>query len=132
MAPYPVPGQDTERFVRLFAAGRGEVPRYIPYRWHHLVAQRAGGRMELYLDGAPAPPVRLGPEVATEACRLLLGRLKPEPRRPGRVHSRPFVGRIDELALYNRPLSAAEVRRHYGLVASGGRPPGPEADWERP
>src|SRR5262245_34784997 len=29
MAPSPVPGQDTERFVRLFAAGQREVLRYI-------------------------------------------------------------------------------------------------------
>jgi hypothetical protein len=96
---------------------------YIPFRWHHLVAQRSGGRMELYMDGEPAQSAPLRPGAATEACRLLLGRLKPEPRLPGRVHSRPFVGRIDELALYDRPLSPEEVRRHYELGTSGDRPP---------
>jgi hypothetical protein len=88
---------------------------YIPYRWHHLVAQRNGGRMELYMDGEPTFPVPLRRDVGTEPCRLILGRLKPEPRLPGRVHSRPFIGRIDELALYDHPLSAEDIRRHYSL-----------------
>jgi hypothetical protein len=28
------------------------------------------------------------------------------------VYCRPFVGRLDEVALYNHPLSIEEVRRH--------------------
>jgi hypothetical protein len=96
---------------------------YIPYRWQHLVAQRNGGRMELYMDGAATEPVALRPDVATEACRFLVGRLKPVPRLPGKVHSRPFVGRIDELALYNRPLSPEEIRRHFRLGTPGGVAP---------
>ena len=58
-----------------------------------------------------------GTELTIEACRLLIGRLKPVPRREGQIHSRPFVGRIDELALYNRPLTAEEVRLHFELGA---------------
>jgi hypothetical protein len=98
---------------------------YIPYRWHHLVAQRSGGWMELYVDGVPTQPLATRSALATEACRFLLGRLKPEPRPSGKIHSRPFVGRIDEIALYDRPLSAGEVRRHYELGNSGERPSGP-------
>jgi hypothetical protein len=94
---------------------------YVPNRWHHIVAQRSGGRLELYVDGAPTQPVSLQSARASEPCRLLLGRLKPMPRPSGRVHSRPFVGLIDELALYNRPLAAEEVRRHYKLGAAGER-----------
>jgi hypothetical protein len=81
--------------------------------------------MELYVNGVPTQPVSPRAALATEACRVLLGRLKPVPRRSGRVHSRPFVGRIDELALYNRPLSAEEVRRHYQLGTAGDRPSKP-------
>jgi hypothetical protein len=98
---------------------------YVPYRWHHVVAQRRGGRMELYVDGIATPPVSLQSAGASEPCRLLVGRLKPIPRLPGRVHSRPFVGLIDELALYNRPLDAVEIRRHYELGTTGERPSGP-------
>jgi len=93
---------------------------YVPYRWHHVVAQTRGDRMELYLDGATLPSLSLSSERATEACQFLVGRLKP----PGNWESRPFVGRIDELALYDRPLSAEEVRRHYGLGTPGDRPSG--------
>jgi hypothetical protein len=93
---------------------------YVPYHWHHLVAQNNQGRMELYLNGTLAATVAIGSEKASEACRLLLGRLKPEPRLPGKIHSRPFVGRIDELVLYEHPLSAEEIVRHYRLGAPGG------------
>ena len=73
------------------------------------------------MDGAAVQPVPIRSERATEACRFLVGRLKPEPRLSGQVHSRPFVGRIDEIALYDHPLSAEEIQRHYRLGASGGR-----------
>jgi hypothetical protein len=94
---------------------------YIPYRWHHLVAQNNQGRMELYVNGVPTPAVAIGSDTATEPCRLLVGRLKPEPRLPGKIHSRPFVGRIDELVLYDHPLGAEEIVRHYGMGAPPGR-----------
>jgi hypothetical protein len=54
--------------------------RFRPYRWHHLVAQNNQGRMELHVNGLPTPAVAVGSDTVTEACRLLLGRLKPEPR----------------------------------------------------
>jgi hypothetical protein len=88
---------------------------YVPNRWHHVVAQRTGGRLELYVDGLATSPVSPPSASASEPCRLLLGRLKPIPRPSGRVHSRPFVGLIDELVLYNHPLSGDEIRRHYAL-----------------
>ena len=88
---------------------------YVPNRWHHIVAQRSGSRLELYVDGIQTQPVSPQSDSASEPCRLLLGRLKPIPRPSGRVHSRPFVGLIDELALYNRPLSDEEIRRHHDL-----------------
>jgi hypothetical protein len=88
---------------------------YVPNRWHQLVAQRSGGRLELYVDGVATQPVSPQSASASEPCRLLVGRLKPIPRPSGRVHSRPFVGLIDELALYNRPLTADEIRCHYEL-----------------
>jgi len=98
---------------------------YVPYRWHHLVAQNNGGMMELYVDAVPVPPIPIHSDTATEACALLLGRLKPEPRPEGKIHSRPFVGRIDELALYNHPLSAEDVRSHYTLANPRVRPAEP-------
>ncbi|MHC5544860.1 LamG-like jellyroll fold domain-containing protein, partial [Singulisphaera rosea] len=60
-------------------------------------------------------------EHAKRACRLLLGRLKPLPRMAGLGQSRPFVGRMDELALYNHILTPEEVQHHYDLGVHGGR-----------
>jgi hypothetical protein len=98
---------------------------YVPYRWHHLVAQRSEGRLELYVNGISTQPISPESALESEPCRLLLGRLKPMPRPSGRVHTRPFVGLIDELALYNRPLTAEEIGRHYELGTACERSPDP-------
>jgi hypothetical protein len=99
--------------------------QYVPYRWYHVVAQTRGDQMELYVNGATLPSLSLSPERATEACQFLVGRLKPLPRPPQAWQTRPFVGQIDELALYDHPLSAEEIRRHYALGSPGGRLSGP-------
>jgi hypothetical protein len=93
---------------------------FVPVFWHHVVGQKAGGMMELYLDGrlvgsSPAMPDSADPAEVTTPCRLLVGRLKewPLPDRGNQI--RPFEGRIDELAVYERPLTGDEVRRHAKL-----------------
>jgi hypothetical protein len=101
------------------------IKHYVPYRWHHLVAQRSEGQLELYVDGVPTQPISPQSALESEPCRLLLGRLKPLPTSAGRVHTRPFVGLVDELALYNRALTTEEVRRHYKLGTTGDRLPEP-------
>jgi hypothetical protein len=87
---------------------------YIPGRWHHLVAQKNGARIELYFDGVLAHSLALEPDHPDVACRLVVGRRTPDPLET--EDSRSFVGRIDELALYDHPLAGAEVRRHYQLA----------------
>jgi hypothetical protein len=91
---------------------------YVPYRWHHVVGQYRGDRIELYLDGEAVPSLSVDPGHADEPCRLLLGRLT---TRPGTGVSidRPLVGRLDEVALYDHPLTVEEVREHHRL----GTPP---------
>lgn len=87
---------------------------YAPARWHHVVAQMAGGRMELYYDGVPSfttPEPMAQPGLP---CRLVVGRKTPDPLNRG--DCRPFVGRLAELALYDHPLSDKEIRTHYQLV----------------
>jgi hypothetical protein len=87
---------------------------YIPGRWHHLVAQKNGPAIELYFDGALAHSLELRPDHPDVGCRLVVGRRTPDPLEP--ADSRSFVGRIDELALYDHPLSPDEVRRHFQLA----------------
>ena len=93
---------------------------YALYSWHHVVSQVREDRMELFVDGKAFPPLSIRPERGIAPCQLIVGQLKPLPRRPDRGESRPFVGQIDELALYDRPLSAEEVQRHYALGTPGG------------
>jgi hypothetical protein len=88
---------------------------YVPYRWHHLVVQISGDRMELFLDGEPTDSMPIRPGHSTVPCQFLLGRLTTVP-----IHawwtSRPFAGLMDEVALYDRPLSAEEIRDHHRLA----------------
>jgi hypothetical protein len=84
---------------------------YIPRRWHHVVAQKRDGRLDLFLDGVLERSTPLEPDHPTLRCHLIVGRRTPEGQNP--KDSRSFVGRIDELAIYDHPLSDEEVRRHF-------------------
>ena len=73
--------------------------------WHHVAAVISGtaaGNLTIYLDGAPSAPL-----TATVA------NLPSGPKLIGNKQAltTPFDGQIDELRLYNRPLSAAEIGR---------------------
>jgi hypothetical protein len=94
---------------------------YVPFRWHHFVGQVNGDRIELYKDGEPSTLPSAAPERAEVPCQLVLGRLTAMPGS-GLSVDRPFVGRIDEFALYDRPLTVEEIRDHYYLGAEAIRP----------
>ena len=93
---------------------------YVPRRWHHLVAQKAGNRLELYLDGQLEQATALGLDHPTLDCHLVVGRRTPESENPW--DSRSFVGRLDELAFYDHTLAAEEVRGHFRLGSESPRP----------
>jgi hypothetical protein len=93
---------------------------YIPRRWHHVVAQKNGDRMELYFDGVLDRVLPLDSDYPTLPCHLIVGRRTPDAQDP--KDSRSFVGRLDELALYDHPLTAEEVRRHHGLASQRALP----------
>jgi Concanavalin A-like lectin/glucanases superfamily len=93
---------------------------YVPGRWHHVVAQKVGDWMELYFDGEPGRSLRLVPDHPSVPCQLVVGRRTPASDDP--KDSRSFVGRFDELALYDHPLSPEEVRRHHALANLKVRP----------
>jgi hypothetical protein len=97
----------------------------VPSLWHHIVGQKAGDMLELYVDGecvgtSPAKQDAQGPDDAmTTACRLLVGRLKQRSLPPDISEVRAFEGRLDELAVYDHPLTPDEIRRHVRLRAAG-------------
>jgi hypothetical protein len=89
--------------------------------WHHVVGQKSGDTLELYVDGEQVgtSPTKLNAQdpdgVATTACRLLVGRLKQRSQPPCTNEIRAFEGRLDELAVYDRALAPEEIRRHARL-----------------
>jgi hypothetical protein len=90
----------------------------VPSLWHHVVGQKSGNTLELYVDGervgtTPAKAeADAAPDVVTVPCRLLVGRLKRKSRLPWTNEIRVFEGRLAELAVYDRPLTLEEIRRH--------------------
>lgn len=116
--------EDTDRHVLLMElTARDRMTfHYVPYRWQHVVGQIRGDRIELFADGEPAGSSPNGPDHGDVACQLLLGRLTTRPGA-GLSIDRPFVGRLDELSLYDHPLSPEEIRAHYrmGRANSGTR-----------
>jgi hypothetical protein len=111
------------RYLHRWPPGTGggdnlfSLDHYSAYNWHHLVAQLDGARMELYVDGslANASPVAL--EGETKPCRLLLGLLNDLESTPVRSR-RCLVGQMDEVALYDHPLSAQEIKEHFQRASS--------------
>ena len=86
--------------------------------WHHLVATKSGAQARLYVDGVG---VHSGGGADDDPARM------PWHVMRNGSNSAFSEGEVDEIALYNRPLSAAEVKRHYDLARQiAARPLPPE------
>jgi hypothetical protein len=76
--------------------------------WHHIVATADGTTMSVYIDGVPNNSIpQLYPPVLNPG--LIIG---------DDTWGRHFDGTIDEMAIYNRVLTAEEIQGHYenGLI----------------
>src|SRR5439155_1906811 len=67
---------------------------FVPSQWHHVVGQKAGDILQLYIDGelvgtSPARLDAVDPD-ATTPCQVLVGRLKQLPVPPNFIEIRPF------------------------------------------
>ncbi|MDD4267648.1 MAG: hypothetical protein GXY25_15880 [Pirellulaceae bacterium] len=82
-------------------------PAIQPKTWHHLVFVRRGKHVELFLDGSAEPIVSGEAEIGYPAgcTRFYFG------GRGDRAAS--LEGKLDEIAVYDRPLAPSEVRMHY-------------------
>jgi len=69
-----------------------------PKTWHHFALVRDDEHAAVYLNGSSAPGVLTGtPPAGPKRITLAAG----------------FEGKLDEVAIYNRALSAEEIRSHY-------------------
>ncbi|MGW2151223.1 polymorphic toxin-type HINT domain-containing protein [Nonomuraea bangladeshensis] len=73
--------------------------------WHHAVLTAAGNVQTLYVDGA---------EAATRTAEIR----NTEPEYSEFMNLGGLTGSIDEVAVYDRPLSPAEIARHYAARAA--------------
>ncbi|MFM8338154.1 MAG: PVC-type heme-binding CxxCH protein, partial [Opitutaceae bacterium] len=79
--------------------------------WHHVALVRSGDRVRVHLDGRTEPEID---------AAITAGPAKPtaEIFFAGRCDGfAPFEGKIDEVAVYDRALTAAEIAAHF--AASG-------------
>src|SRR3989344_2616867 len=85
--------------------------------WQHLAMTYDGSRIRLYLNG-----VEQGSGVA-QAGTITMGAVNVEIGRTEGNNAECFNGSIDEVGIYNRALTAEEIRYHYNRG-------GPVAQWK--
>lgn len=109
-----------DRWPAALSGGSNAVSRrfFQSGKWHHVVAQKLPDSVELFIDGELVASNPVAPEADPDAppsgpCRLLIGRLKTVGVDPDNIRS--FVGRMDELAIYDHPLTEGEIRSHFRL-----------------
>lgn len=93
-----------------------------PGDWHHVAGTYDGARLQLYVDGAPwgNPRFHTGTILPmAPGSFLAVGSEDGRTVCPFCIGTRYFHGDIDEVAIYNRALTAGEV---HALFRRGGRP----------
>ena len=88
----------------------------VPGRWYHLAYTFDDGTKQqaLYVDGTQVVPATASRSIGYDGQPLLLGR-----DTENGVPNFFLQGRIDEAAVYNRVLSAAEIAAIYNAGAAG-------------
>lgn len=85
-------------------------------QWHHIVATRTGGTMSLYVDGALDTRTTVAGVANIDNTTDLMAGAAVCDGIDGTV---PYTGKLDEISLYNRVLSDAEILAIYSAGAYG-------------
>ena len=80
-----------------------------PLYWHHVAATRRGDQFTLYLDGVVVGRESAG-AMPLDYRDIFVGRLNGNASH-ARMEARGLVGHIDELAVFPRALTDAEIRK---------------------
>ncbi len=91
-------------------------------QWHHVAATYDGSKITLYVDGTLDTSVAATGKIAQDSFPLYISGNS----EPPSGHTYYFNGLIDEVSLYNRALSAAEIAAIYNAGSAGkcfGTPP---------
>ncbi len=87
--------------------------------WHHVAATKDGPLVHLYIDGADVTGTVANQVMANNTLPLSIGQSS---------NSAYFNGLIDEVAVYNAPLTATQVANHYKASTTTTTPPPSGAD----
>ncbi|MCL4786145.1 MAG: S8 family serine peptidase [Verrucomicrobia bacterium] len=79
--------------------------------WHHLAVTKSGGTVVFYVDGVGSVAAPYNPSFSFVSPIGIGAR--------GDNQANSLYGSIDEPAIYNRPLSATEIREIYAAGAAG-------------
>ncbi|MEM9111705.1 MAG: LamG-like jellyroll fold domain-containing protein [Planctomycetota bacterium] len=97
-------------------------------KWQHVVMVKTKDGVKLYLDGVLAEEAAYNPPTV-DLANVRLGRsvldviTKLDPNNPYyEGNFRPLRGRIDEVALYDKPLTPEQVALHHSLATSEDSP----------
>ncbi|GGP83796.1 RHS repeat-associated core domain-containing protein [Streptosporangium pseudovulgare] len=86
-------------------------------QWHHVALTAAGENQTLYLDGLQigtlTAQAKLWRPYASVGNGVVQGSVSPSVPAPTATQAFPFRGLIDEVAVYGKPLTTAEVALHY-------------------
>jgi len=89
---------------------------YRPRAWQHVAAVRSGSHLTLFVDGKVATTDEDSSGLGS-GLRVMMGQLFPKNAyTKDEVSARLFVGELDEVALYNRALTDAEIEKHVRLA----------------
>ncbi|MBN8460550.1 MAG: LamG domain-containing protein [Verrucomicrobia bacterium] len=81
---------------------------HLLHAWHHAALTYDGSVMRLYLDGLPTDEAATISQWTGDTVRVVVGRLQPMPQD----ELRQWIGGIDEVAIYPRPLPPDAILRH--------------------
>jgi len=78
-------------------------------QWHHVVINYSGNKIEWFLDGMLIIDFETEEEFSYNGKRFLFGKLNPQA-------GADYIGKLDDIRIYNRVLSEAEVGQLYNYV----------------
>lgn len=87
---------------------------YALRKWQHVVCTKDEAALRLYIDGKLAAQETDSSELAP-GVRALIGQLRPHDSNR-LIAERPFIGELDEIAVYDRVLSVEELLQHFETV----------------
>ncbi len=113
---------DSGQYFSMIADANGGGAPVTPGVWHHVAATYDGAQIELYIDGRlwgnPVPATgRISPMLPTSSVSL--GSEDGRTYCPQCVRNRYFKGRIDEVDIFDRALSADEIHALYAAGVAG-------------